>query len=261
MQSVSPDIGQSVLNGLQCPACKEYMEPPITFCQGGHNICSNCRPTVSSCPTCKQGFLEIRNIILENLSLQMKFPCRYSKYGCKDTFPHSAIREHKAKCGYRPQICPVDYLMLKGKCSWTGTAEDVKQHLQTAHARLCGEYKRAHLIFLSSSNAPTKRNKFLFAYDEVFCYCLRIQRERMYVVLHYIGPAKNDMKYRYEVKLMNTESKESVVFTLIARSFTENQGKLFFPKNYIKLHRDVTDRFRDEKDELVVSMKILKVDE
>jgi hypothetical protein len=155
----------------------------------------------------------------------------------------------------------VDYLMLKTKCTWTGIANGVKRHLQTAHAKLCEDYKNDHLLFLSSSSASTKRNKFLFAYNEIFCYRLVIRREKINVILHYIGPAENDMKYQYEVKVMNTGSKESVVVTLIARSFTENQWNPFFPKNWIKLHRDLTDRFRNEKDELLVSMKIMRVAE
>jgi hypothetical protein len=261
MQSVSPDIGQSVLTELQCPACKEYMEPPITFCLGGHNICSNCRPIVSSCPICKQWFLKTRNVSLENLSLQMKFPCSYSKYGCKDTFPHSAIREHIAICGYRPQTCPVDYLMLKMICTWTGNAKDVKQHLQTAHADLCEDYNAHHLLVLPSSNASNYHYKFLFAYNEIFCYRLIIQHGVMYVVLHYIELAESDMKYQYKVMVMNTEDTEGFAVTLLARSFTEPQDDQFFPNNCLKLHHDLTDQFRNEKDELQVSMKILRVDE
>jgi hypothetical protein len=261
MQSVSPDIGQSVLTELQCPACKEYMEPPITFCQGGHNICRNCRPIVSSCPTCKQRFLETRNISLENMSVQMKFPCSYSKYGCKDTFPHSAIREHKATCSYRPQTCPVDYLMLKRICTWTGTTKDVKKHLQTAHANLCIDYNHDYYMEFSSSHPSNYRYKFVFAYNEIFCYRLLIEREIMHVVVHYIGPAENDMKYQYKVLVNNEEDTERIAVTHFARSFTEPEEDLFFPKNSLKLHRDLTDRFRDENDELLVSIKIMKVDE
>jgi hypothetical protein len=261
MQSVSPDIGQSVLTELQCPACKEYMEPPITFCLGGHNICSNCRPTVSRCPTCKKGFLKTRNVSLENLSLQIKFPCSYSQYGCKDTFPYSAIREHKAKCGYRPERCPVDYLMLKMICTWTGIANRVKQHLQTAHSDLCEDYNHDYYLEFSSSHASNYQYKFVFAYNEIFCCRLLIEREILYVILHYIGPAENDMKYRYIVLVKNEEDTESFAVTHLARRFTVPDDNLFFPKNCLKLHRDVTDRFRNEKDKLVVLMEILKVDE
>ena len=257
MQTAVSDIVKSVLTQLECPACKQYMVPPITFCLGGHNICNNCRLTVSSCPTCKQGFLNIRNVALENLSQEMTSPCRYSKYGCKDTFPYNAIREHEAMCDYIPQTCPVDDLRLKLICTWTGIAKDVKKHLQTAHKELCEDYNAQHLLLLPSSNGSSYSYKFLFAYDEIFCYRLLIQRRTMQVALHYIGPAENDLKYQYKVIVMNREDTEGVVVNQLARIATEDD--VFFPRNSLKLHRGLTDRFRNEKGELTVLMKILKV--
>ena len=261
MQTAVSDIDKSVLTELECPACKEYMVPPITFCLGGHNICNTCRPTVSSCATCKQWFLETRNLSLENLSLQMKFPCRYSKYGCKDTFPYNAFRKHEAICGYSPQKCPMDYLSHKMTCTWTGIAKDLKKHLQTAHKDFCEDYSAQHLLPNPSSNAPNYSFKFLFACNEIFCYRMLIQRGITYVVLHYIGPAENDSKYQYKVMVMNNENKEGVVITHLARRFTESEDNIFFPKNCLKLHHDLIEDFRNKKGELLLVMKILRVDD
>ena len=256
--SIASDIVKTALTELQCPACKRLMVPPVTFCLGGHNICKTCRRTVPSCPTCKQGFLDIRNVALENLSLQIKLPCPCSRYGCKEFFSHNAIREHVAKCDYRTQTCPVDYLRLKMICTWNGIAKDVKKHLQTAHEDLCEDYNAQHLLLLPSSNASSY-NKFLFAYNEIFCYRLLIERRIMHVVLHYIGPAENDLKYQYKVLVMNNEDTESVVVTHLVRRFTETKEDGFLPRNCMKLHRDLTDHFRNEKGELSVLMKILRV--
>jgi len=262
MQTAASDISKSVLIELECPACKEYMVPPITICLGGHNICNTCRPTVSKCSTCKQKFLKTTNVSLENLSLQMKFPCRYSKYGCKDTFPYNTFREHESICGYSPHKCPVDYLRLQRICTWTGIAKDVKKHLQTAHKELCQDYNDQHSLILQSSNASScSYYKILFAHNEIFFYRLLIQRGIMYVVLHYIGPAENDSKYLYEVTVENDEDTEWVKVTHLARSFTETEDDMLFPKNCLKLHCDHTDRFRNEKGELTVWMEIERVDD
>jgi hypothetical protein len=261
MQTAGSDIGKSVLTELECPACKGYMVPPITFCLGGHNICSNCRPTVPSCPTCKQRFMKTRNVSLENLSLQMKFPCRYSKYGCKDTFPYNAFREHEAICGYSPQKCPVHYLKIKMSCTWTGIAKDVKKHLKSAHKEVCEDYNVQHLLLVPSLIAPNFSYKFLFAYNEIFCFRLLIQRFVMHVVLHYIGPAENDLKYQYKIIFMNNEDTEDVVVTRRAKRITEPEDDELFPKNCLKLHHDLIEHFRNERGELPVLMKILKVDD
>jgi len=261
MLSAVTDIFKTALAELYCPACKQHMVPPITFCVGGHNICKTCRPTVSSCPTCKQGFLETRNVALEKLSLQMKIPCPFRVFGCNEIISFKAVREHEAICDYRPQTCPVDYLRLKMICTWTGIAKDVKKHLQTAHTDLCEDYNDQHLLLLPSSNASSYSYKFLFAYNEIFCYRLQNQREIMYVVLHYVGPAENDSKYRYNVIVVDNEHTESVVVTHLVRRFTETENYVFLPKNCLKLHHDLTERFRNEKGELSVLMKILRADE
>jgi len=257
MQTAVSDIGKSVLAELECPACKKYMVPPITFCLGGHNICNTCRPTVSCCPNCKQGYLHIRNVALENLSQQMKSPCAFSKYGCKDTLPYNAIRQHEAICDYRSQKCPVDDLKLKMTCIWTGIAKDVKEHLQTEHKDLCEDYNDQHLLLLPSSKGSSYRYKFLFAYNEIFCYRLLIQRGTMCVGLHYFGPTENDLKYQFKVIVMNNEDTEGVVLKHLARTATEDD--VFFPRNCLKLHRDLIECFRNEKGELTVLMKVLRL--
>jgi len=81
----------------------------------------------------------------------------------------------------------------------------------------------------------------------------------MYVGLNYIGLARNDSKYQYKFMVMNNECTEGVVVTKLARSFTETEDDLFFPKDCLKLHCDYTERFRNEQGGLTVSLEILRV--
>jgi len=60
---------------------------------------------------------------------------------------------------------------------------------------------------------------------------------------------------------MNKEDTESVVVTHLVRRFSETEDDVFFPKNCLKLHHDLTERFRNEKGELPLLMKILRADE
>jgi len=145
-------------------------------------------------------------------------------------------------------------------CTWTGIAKDLEEHLWAAHEDLCEDYDAQHLLLLPSSNASYSY-KFLFAYNEIFCYRLLIHRGIMYVVLNYIGPAENDSKYQYKVIVMNNEDTEGVVVTHLARRFTDIEDYEFFPKNCLKLHYDLTERFRNEKGELPILLKILRVED
>lgn len=38
---------------FECPVCFDYVLPPILQCQSGHLVCTNCRPKLSCCPTCR----------------------------------------------------------------------------------------------------------------------------------------------------------------------------------------------------------------
>jgi hypothetical protein len=146
-------------------------------------------------------------------------------------------------------------------CTWTGIAKDVKKHLQSAHKDVCEDYNDQHLLLVPRSNASSYSYKFLFAYNEIFCYRLLIQHGIMHVVLHYIGPAENDLKYQYKIIFMNNEDTEDVMLTRRAKRFTEPEDDEVFPKNCLKLHHDFTESFRNERGELRVLMKILSVDD
>jgi hypothetical protein len=153
----------------------------------------------------------------------------------------------------------VVYLKPKKICTWTGIFKDVKEHLQTAHKDLCVDYNAEHSLFLLASRARTLSCKFLFAYNEIFCHYLVDHREITYLCLYYIGPAENYSKYQYKVTFKNNQDTESVVVTHLVRRFTENEKAVLFPINCLNLHHDLTERFRNEKGELPVLIKILRV--
>ena len=62
------------LSQLKCPVCMKYMRPPIILCVNGHNICNICKQKVPHSPTCREQFLNIRNVTSEKLARQVKCP-------------------------------------------------------------------------------------------------------------------------------------------------------------------------------------------
>lgn len=40
---------------FECPVCFEYVLPPIYQCESGHLVCTECRPKLGNCPTCRGG--------------------------------------------------------------------------------------------------------------------------------------------------------------------------------------------------------------
>ena len=101
MKLLPEDMVESIMKELECLVCMEYMVPPITLCESGHNICGKCRPYMRKCPTCRQHLLPTRNMSLERLTHKLQYPCCNQKTGCEEAYPLKEIREHQNNCIYR----------------------------------------------------------------------------------------------------------------------------------------------------------------
>jgi hypothetical protein len=92
--------GSSDLASLfECPVCFDYVLPPILQCHAGHLVCSNCRPKLTCCPTCR-GQLggNIRNLAMEKVASTVMFPCKYSSGGCIISLLHTEKVPYRYTC-------------------------------------------------------------------------------------------------------------------------------------------------------------------
>ena len=90
-----------------CPACKDYLIPPIPQCRRGHVICSNCKVNLKgSCPQCKQTFIETPNLMMEKMAATIKFPCKHNVNGCTEKIILRNKAMHEGFCVYKPVHCP-----------------------------------------------------------------------------------------------------------------------------------------------------------
>jgi len=135
--SATPNSGsanpsnQDLVSLFDCPVCFDYVLPPILqWCHAGHLVCSNCRPKLTCCPTCR-GQLggNIRNLAMEKLASTVKFPCRYQSLGCGLSLLHTKKTDHEEDCDFRPVSCPC----LNSSCKWQGSLEQVMSHLMQVH--------------------------------------------------------------------------------------------------------------------------------
>jgi E3 ubiquitin-protein ligase SIAH1 len=258
MQSESTDLKQSLLNELECPVCMEYMVPPITLCVNGHNICDICRPKVPLCPNCRQHFLSTRNVALEKLAREVKYPCTYQKYGCEEFFVHDAVREHQDRCRYRPQTCPA-FKWLNEVCSWTGIYCDIKKHLREKHLGQCYEYVAGKFRVLRNIEPCMSLSQFVFALNEVFFLRFQASNNTFYAVLLYVGPAENAAKYKYKVEFVNKDDTEGVTVMHLTRSFDEKLDDIFNSGNCVKVHYDVVSRLENKESGLKFKIEIFRV--
>ena len=270
----------------------EYMRPPIILCANGHNICNVCKPKVPHCPTCRQQFLDTRNVALEELAAEVKYPCAHRKYGCWEIYSFDLIGGHQEKCQYIPQPCPVNKLNL-GTCTWLGISSKINSHLKQTHNNVCIDCEGVDLygnrsryvvsnvtpatqycgfqinVFtpatkyctfqISGVTPATKYCKLILYGNNVLYSCSEIKNGIFYSVLQYIGPAADAAKYQYKLQFFNKERKESLAVSLLARSFDEDLSEVHNSRNCVKLYPDQFSCFANEGSELVFSMEIITV--
>jgi len=287
-------VEQSLLNQLECPVCVEYMKPPIMLCGNGHNICNTCKRKVPHCPTCREQFLSTRNVALEALATEVKYPCTYRDYGCREMYKLDLIGGHQQKCQYIPQPCPVNKLNI-GTCTWTGISSSMMSHLKQAHNPVimdshghgtqinrdpstlsflhyhgtqinCGPFMPSNVSYGNcgpckiSGVSPTKKHcKLLIAYNVAFCSRSEIKNGIFYYVLQYIGPAAEAAKYPYKLQFCNKEGTEGLAVKLLARSWDEDLSEIHNSGSCVKLYPEQFNRFANEKSELAFSVHIITV--
>ena len=88
--ATSPNPGSDLASLFECPVCFDYVLPPILQCHAGHLVCSNCRPKLTCCPTCRRRLRgNIRNLAMEKVASTVMFPCKYSSGGCGVSLLHT----------------------------------------------------------------------------------------------------------------------------------------------------------------------------
>ena len=260
MQSESSDMEQILLSVMKCPVCNEYMVPPITLCVNGHNVCGICKPKLDVCPTCRDLFLGVKNEALEKLAREVKYPCSYQKFGCKEVLALYMLVEHQSKCPNGQLTCPAaKHPLYVQSCDWIGNYKEVKNHLVEKHLEMCVDYGVVESRTIHAFSNLCGFDKFVFVYDEVFFRTVSMMNDMLCVAVQYIGQPENAAKYQYRVKLVNNDNTEGVTVMQLTRSFDENLDDVFKSDNCGKLHFDVVNPPETEEVDLKFKLEILKV--
>ncbi|KAJ4451951.1 hypothetical protein ANN_03435 [Periplaneta americana] len=125
-------LSKEMLGRLECPACLEYLRPPIRICKNGHSVCGHCRYDYGRCPFCRENFLEVTNTVMENITRELFYPCPNEPVGCKVQLQFLEMEEHKLMCPLTEHCCP--FGLIDGiQCRWKGLWPNLKRHAYTEH--------------------------------------------------------------------------------------------------------------------------------
>nr|CAD7432580.1 unnamed protein product [Timema monikensis] len=257
---VRDDVRKSVLSSLECPVCMEYIAPPITLCQNGHNICSCCRKKMFRCPVCEGQFLSVRNRALEDIAAAIEYPCRFSHLGCDEAYPMDRIGKHHSKCPHRVYSCFFDKLSV---CGWKGRRQDIKRHVLDAHEKSALDLDDGASSCVSwevpNSNCYRDSLQVIFCLGEVFLYLKRFDdsRKKLFVLVRYVGGRSAAARYRYKLKLRAPDGTQKASFCSTPVTEMDETERVFEAGECVVVDFDLLLRFVKG----VKTMKILRVDD
>ena len=229
MENTPNDLDEDLRKELECPICYEYMKPPISMCENGHSICSDCKPQLKNCPSCRRPFLPTRNLALESLS---------TMFVSKNTTPKSS------ESAANKYSCPFSTIS-KENCAWAGSLHDMKGHIKNSHSNRNDTHKsngRFNVVLTDLSNERHYR-KAVWSGDELFYAVWEIKGGNFYCAVLYVGPKKNSAKFTYKFSLTTDNSMKNISMTLQTQSVVTSMEKFFTPGDCVLLHYDTVLKF------------------
>ena len=229
MEKTQTDLDEDLRKELECPICYEYMRPPISMCENGHSICSDCKPQLKNCPSCRRPFLPTRNLALESLS---------TMFVNKNTTPKSSEpTANKYNCPFST--------ISKEDCAWAGSLHDMKGHIKNSHSNRNDTHNstgRFNVVLTDLSNERHYR-KAVWSGDELFYAVWEIKGGNFYCAVLYVGPKKKSAKFTYKFSLTTDNGMNNISMTFLTKSVVTSMEKFFTPGECVLLHYDTVLKF------------------
>jgi E3 ubiquitin-protein ligase SIAH1 len=235
------DLNEALLNVLECPYCRDYMLPPITSCDNGHDACNVCKNLLGRCLICYRPFLNIRNLPLENLAKTSMFPCIKRAYGCTETVPMDSVMEHQKSCPYSNfTACPFA-VMPTLSCDWKGPVTTVGQHIQTHHEHTILEVNYGKFLSpLPQLHHQTFHQQVISTMNELFlCFWERVDCD-ICLSIFYVGPNNKARYFKYKLSIITTHGRTSFSTSRRVRHLDERTERsrvsdyVIIPYSYLK---------------------------
>lgn len=254
------DLHQLILKELECPVCLEYMKPPITICQNGHNICFSCKPNLHRCPTCRQQFVQVRSLSLECLARNITYPCTNRKAGCPENLPMHLISEHQVMCYFGDYKCPFSKIS-NVYCAWSCPLVDLKRHVLRDHRGSSLDIYGGGNFYshLSPLTPAANMSKALVVFGELFYAVWKVLEGDFCCTVIYVGPESNSSKFSFRFTITARNKIETISTRLITRSYNENVDEVLKPGNCIAIHYDTIEKFFAGENKLPFQLEISRL--
>lgn len=222
---------------MECPVCFDYMRPPIYMCNGGHSICSKCKPNLKKCPTCTLAIGDLRNFSLETITGEAYFSCENKDVGCPERLKISDMQVHLKQCSFRKCACPRAHL----DCTWKGSKLQRKLHVKDNHQIFQNIFPT---FFVDLQGRQRQGVHFLEVYDKLFSWNWKYADNMLYTTVQYLEDVENADNYFYEIKVVTKTNKKFIVShicldeTLTVSETLQGESCLVIPLRLFKLFKE-----------------------
>lgn len=245
MSSSSLDFDKGLLQELECPVCMEYMKPPIMMCEYGHNICPNCKPKLTKCPTCTKPFLQIRNLALESLSTQV------------------AERDSKFQASKGPEVVKCPFASLsKEECSWSGPLTGLKDHVKNVHGNGNDTHEANDVfnVILTALSPKQHYRKAVLTLGKVFYIYWEIRDGNFYCCVLCGDVQQNASKYTYKFVITSDSGDKKISMSFPTLSILENIEEVLQSGECVILNYNTVVKFLNTSSYLECELKISDVE-
>lgn len=202
---------------FNCAKCQKELEPPISHCISGHEICSQCKGT--SCPFCSAGYA-VSSKLMEQVFKLLPKPCIYLDRGCSYV---SVSGRHEPFCEFRTIKCRVG---VDNKCTWSGTVKDWKEHMKSEHSCY-------HTVFCDRINSKIREGKMNVRFFKIINwnnYCFYLNCDNKTFLFYMVVDCG---EVHYTVRYVPVKSvKDNYLLKL---TFSSNQSSKVLYKSAVKI--------------------------
>jgi len=243
---------------FECPVCFEYVLPPIYQCEAGHLVCTECRPKLGNCPTCRGGLgRNIRNLALEKVANTIQFPCKFASRGCQLTLRHAAKPAHEELCSFKPFCCPCPGT----SCKWQGAVDEILVHLNASHSSIT-TLNGEGIVFLATDiglHGSVDWVMMQACFKHNFLLVLEKQDKfgfiNFYVSIQIIGTKKQAQRFGYKIEL--NASNRHLTWESVPKSVQERgSGASISHHDCLMFDENVAKLFTDDKGNLAINVTV-----
>ena len=242
MANTPNDFDEDLRKELECPVCFEYMKPPISMCENGHSICSDCKPKMNNCPSCRRPFLQVRNLALESLSTMF--------VNTNSTPKNSTSAVKKYRCPF--------YAISHEDCLWDGSLHDMMHHIKISHSDRYDTVKSngRFNVVLTDLSPQRHYRKAVWVGDELFYVVWEIKDGNFFCAVLHIGPKKTHSKFTYKFSLTTENGMKNISMLFQTQSVLKNMDHVYTPGDCVLLHYDTVTKFLNSENFLHCAFEI-----